>query len=205
MCCTGLGCVGLGYIVLCCVRMVMLDCIACIVLCCVGLSWFCHACWIGLCCVALGCVVLCWIVLCWIGLPVLCCAVLCCILLDWTGFTGLWFSITKFALRLTLRGKCWRFFWPLPSQSGFFFFLKIFFSFFFDADHLKGLCWICHSTVSIPCFGFWLWGMWDPSSLTGNQACTSCSGRWSLNYWTTRGFPGRPKWCSEAGRQEHER
>ena len=33
---------------------------------------------------------------------------------------------------------------------------------------------------------FWLWGMWDPSSPTRDQTCTSWIGRWSLKHWTTR-------------------
>ena len=33
---------------------------------------------------------------------------------------------------------------------------------------------------------FWLQGMWDLSSLTGDQTCTPCIERWSLNHWTTR-------------------
>ena len=33
---------------------------------------------------------------------------------------------------------------------------------------------------------FWLWGIWDLSSMIGDQACTPCIGRWSLNDWTTR-------------------
>ena len=32
----------------------------------------------------------------------------------------------------------------------------------------------------------WLSGMWDLSSMTGDQACTHCIGRQSLNPWTAR-------------------
>ena len=30
---------------------------------------------------------------------------------------------------------------------------------------------------------FWLWGMWDLNSLTGDQTCTPCIRRWNLNLW----------------------
>ena len=35
-------------------------------------------------------------------------------------------------------------------------------------------------------------GMWDLSSLTRNQTCVPCVGRWSLNQWTTREVPPSP-------------
>ena len=35
----------------------------------------------------------------------------------------------------------------------------------------------------------WLQGMWDLSSLTRDQTCTPCTGRQSLNHWTTREAP----------------
>ena len=37
---------------------------------------------------------------------------------------------------------------------------------------------------------FWLWGMWDPSSLTRDRTCTPCTGRQSLTHWFTREVPG---------------
>ena len=50
------------------------------------------------------------------------------------------------------------------------------------------------------CFMFWCfgWGMQDLSSLTGDQACTPCIGKWSLNHWTTREAPKREilKWTN---------
>lgn len=36
---------------------------------------------------------------------------------------------------------------------------------------------------------FWLWGMWDPSSLTRDQTSTPWVGRQSLSLWTTREGP----------------
>ena len=36
---------------------------------------------------------------------------------------------------------------------------------------------------------FWLWGMWDLSSLTRDRTCILCIGRWSLNHWTAREVP----------------
>ena len=35
-------------------------------------------------------------------------------------------------------------------------------------------------------------GTWDLSSLTSNQTCAPCIGRWSLNQWTTREVPPSP-------------
>ena len=32
--------------------------------------------------------------------------------------------------------------------------------------------------------------MWDLSSLTRDQTCISCIGRWIINHWTTRKVPG---------------
>ena len=36
---------------------------------------------------------------------------------------------------------------------------------------------------------YWPWGMWDLSSLTRDQSCSFCIGRWSRNHWTTREVP----------------
>ena len=36
---------------------------------------------------------------------------------------------------------------------------------------------------------FWPWGTWDLSSPTRDRTCTPCSGRLSLNHWTTREVP----------------
>ena len=36
---------------------------------------------------------------------------------------------------------------------------------------------------------FWPQVMWGLSSLTRDQTCTRCTGRWSLNHWTTREVP----------------
>ena len=36
---------------------------------------------------------------------------------------------------------------------------------------------------------FWLQGMWDPSSSTGDRTHTPCIGRRSLNHWTAREVP----------------
>ena len=65
-----------------------------------------------------------------------------------------------------------------------FHFLRFFF--FFDVDHFKSLYWICYHTVSVLCFGFWLQGTWNLSSLTRDSTCTAWTGRRRLNHWTTR-------------------
>ena len=36
---------------------------------------------------------------------------------------------------------------------------------------------------------FWLWGLWDPSSLTRGGNHAPCVGRWSPNHWTSREVP----------------
>ena len=42
---------------------------------------------------------------------------------------------------------------------------------------------------------FWLWSMWDSSSLTRDQILTPCIGSWSLNHWIDRqGSPWNSAW-----------
>ena len=36
---------------------------------------------------------------------------------------------------------------------------------------------------------FWLWGMWNLNSLTGDQTFTPCIEKQSLNHWTTKEVP----------------
>ena len=36
---------------------------------------------------------------------------------------------------------------------------------------------------------FCSWGMWNLNFLVRNQTHTPCTGRWSLNHWTTRDVP----------------
>ena len=70
----------------------------------------------------------------------------------------------------------------------------IFFFFFFlktllvvVVDHFKSLYWICYNIASVFIFYFFgPQGMWNLSSLTRDQTCTLCTGRWCLNRWTTR-------------------
>ena len=46
---------------------------------------------------------------------------------------------------------------------------------------------------------FWPRGMWDLSSLSRNQTCTPCVGRWSLNHWTARDVLGNwLEWGAES-------
>ena len=42
---------------------------------------------------------------------------------------------------------------------------------------------------------FWPRGMWDLSSPTRDRACTSYTGRQSLNHWTTREVPAHVSFC----------
>ena len=48
---------------------------------------------------------------------------------------------------------------------------------FFMWTIFKSLYWICHSIVSVSCFGFWSPGIWDLSSPTSDLSCTPCIGR----------------------------
>ena len=50
------------------------------------------------------------------------------------------------------------------------------------------LYWTCYNIGSGLCFHF-SQGMWDLSSPTRDRTCTPCSGRQSLNHWTTREVP----------------
>ena len=60
---------------------------------------------------------------------------------------------------------------------------------FFDVGHfLKSLLNLLQYCFCFMNF-FWLWGMWDLSFPTRDQACASYIGRQSLNHWTTRKVP----------------
>ena len=50
----------------------------------------------------------------------------------------------------------------------------------------KNLYWICYTIASVLCFVFWTRRRWDFSSLTRDQTCSVCIGRWSLSHWITR-------------------
>ena len=68
------------------------------------------------------------------------------------------------------------------------FFLKFL---FVVVDHFKSLCWICYNISSVLCFVFFFFFFCSPDmrdliSLTKDQTCTPCIGRWNLNHWTTR-------------------
>ena len=63
---------------------------------------------------------------------------------------------------------------------------------FFGLDHFSSLFWTHYSMASVLCFGFLLWGMWDPSSQTRGRTCNSCIGSWSANHWTIWKSPSKP-------------
>ena len=46
----------------------------------------------------------------------------------------------------------------------------------------------CYKTETI-FLVFWPQGVWDLSSLTRDQVCVPCIGRWSLNHWTASEVP----------------
>lgn len=70
---------------------------------------------------------------------------------------------------------------------------QLFFLFFLMWTFFKKKREIRFVTVaSVLCFDILaLWGMWDVSSLTGDQTYTYCTGAWSLNHWTIRKVSGQ--------------
>ena len=60
---------------------------------------------------------------------------------------------------------------------------------FFDVDRFKSIEFV---TILLLLYIFWLRGMWNLSTLTRNQTCMPCIGRWSPNLWITRGVPPPP-------------
>ena len=82
--------------------------------------------------------------------------------------------------------------WWIPLGLCLHFFLSFFFfKIFFGVDNyfLKTLLNLLQYCF---CFTFWfIWpcDMWDLSSPTRNWTCTPCTGRQSLNHWTTREVP----------------
>ena len=62
--------------------------------------------------------------------------------------------------------------------------------FLFDLDHLKKVFNEFVTTLLLfYVLVFWPRGMWDLGSLTRNPTHTPCTGRESLNHWTTRKIP----------------
>ena len=57
-------------------------------------------------------------------------------------------------------------------------------------DHFFFVYWICYTSASVLCFGFFSpRGMWDLSFPTRDQTHTPYFGRRILNYWTAREVP----------------
>ena len=68
--------------------------------------------------------------------------------------------------------------WPQCLSLSFFFFWKWT---IFKVFNLSQYCFCCVCVLV-----FWSWGMWDLSSRTRDQTHIPCTGRWSLNHWTSR-------------------
>ena len=66
---------------------------------------------------------------------------------------------------------------PSVSLSLFFFWKWTIFKVF----NLSQYCFCCVCVLV-----FWSWGMWDLSSRTRDRTHIPCTGRWSLNHWTSR-------------------
>ena len=76
----------------------------------------------------------------------------------------------------------------LYAMIVFFLFLFYFkYSFFKNVNHFffSSLYWICYNTASV----FWLWVVWDLSSLTRDRTSTPCLGEQSRHHWTFREVP----------------
>ena len=69
-------------------------------------------------------------------------------------------------------------------QSKFFVRLFLTWIIFIDCYNTALLHLYCYNTASVLCFGFL--GMGDLNALMPDRACTPCTGRQSLNPWTTR-------------------
>ena len=48
----------------------------------------------------------------------------------------------------------------------------------------------------------WLQGMWELRSLTKDQACTPCIGRWTFIHWTAREVPRLSVWMPDQAPQD---
>ena len=60
---------------------------------------------------------------------------------------------------------------------------------FWCRSFLKSLLNLLQYCFCFMFWGCWPWGMWVLSSLTRDQILTLCSGKQSLNHWTTREVP----------------
>ena len=66
------------------------------------------------------------------------------------------------------------------------FFLRFFFS---CGPFLKSILNLLQYCYCFMFWSFWPWGTWHLSSLTRDQTHNPCTGRQSLNHWTTREVP----------------
>ena len=67
-------------------------------------------------------------------------------------------------------------------------FTPFFFNIFLMWTSFKVFLLNFYSISFVLWFGFWLWGIWDLSSLIRNQTCTPYIGRWSLNHQGSSSF-----------------
>ena len=85
------------------------------------------------------------------------------------------------------RVKSPTFFSPCPFSNPVTFFLKNFF--FLMWTIFKVFTEFVTILLLFYVLGFWLWGMWNLSSLIRDQTCIPCIERWSLNHWIVREVP----------------
>ena len=71
----------------------------------------------------------------------------------------------------------------------YFLFNFYFLRFFWCGPFLKSLLNLLQYCFWFMFWFFWPQGMWCLSSLTWDQTCTPCIGRWNLNHWTTGEVP----------------
>ena len=71
--------------------------------------------------------------------------------------------------------------WPQCLSLSF-----LFFFFFFDVDLFKVLNLLQYCFCCVCVLVLWPWGVWDLSSRTRDRTHAPCTGRQSLNHWTSR-------------------
>ena len=104
------------------------------------------------------------------------------VLLCWVKIY-LWLLLLNLIFLLNLFFDVYYFF----SVHTVYFFLILFLNFTILSG--SALYWVCYNIVSVLCFGFWLRGMWDLTSLTRDWTGTPCIVRQSLNHWIAKEVP----------------
>ena len=106
--------------------------------------------------------------------------------LQWSHFAYIYLSSIYVSIYLFIYLSMYlSIFLYLHASTHTFFFLR----FFWCGPFLKSLLNLLQYCFCFMFWFFWPQGMWDLSSLTGDQTRIPCIGRRSLNHWTTREVP----------------